>query len=798
MIVVPPEQAQISNTFLSQRVSVLISKMPPETNLAMQNDSFTLPVSSADRREIGSLCATDTERSSSSSDDKIDCRIISIPDLPASPSNRVITEQQFVCAALQIPEHYLDDVHAPKPSLPTPAPSACASPRSGVRKKLVPHYGAIPPSFTASRSESVRAVFHDAVNFVYRRWLSIALGAVALLGVMMGVSYVLQGLGWKAWLSVMILLATLDILLTNAFSTAFSMLIGLALMLVFDVVSPSRAAEGFANTGVLSVAVLFVVAEGIQRTSLLLPLFRVLLGKPKSVWMAQLRIMVPVAITSAFLNNTPVVAMLIPIVQSWSRRANIPVSKLLMPLSNAAVLGGTLTLLGTSTNLVVNGLAEKSQILGVDSKGAGIGLPLFGITPIGLVVLVCGLVYMLVFSKWLLPDCGQTGLGAMIRNPREYTVALVVQAHSAIVGETVEEAGLRNLSGLYLVEVTRADGRVIPAVGRDTLLLAGDTLLFAGVVETVRELYHIRGLVPATGQSEKMKIARHRRRLVELVVGATSPLVGRTAKESRFRSRFSAAIIAVHRHGGHVKERIADIRLRAGDTLLVEAGAEFAQRFGKDSNFALVSEVSRSEPPREDLAHMAVAGAIAVCMVGAAGSGAVALVTAASAAALGMIASGCVGVERAGEAVDVAVVVTIAASFGIANGVEDSGAAERMADALLAGFGRFGDGGLLVGIYVGTAALSSVISNNAAVTLVFPVVRSMVLREGATLNARAALYTLMIGASSCFSTPIGYQTNVMVHGPGGYRFADWLRFGAPMQLVLGVAAVLTVHFVHRE
>lgn len=647
---------------------------------------------------------------------------------------------------------------------------------------------------TGSQTEPVRTVLYDVVDFLYRHWLTIVFVSIALLGVMMLASFVLHGLGWKAWLSVTIMLVTLGILLTNAFSTAFSMLIGLTLMLVFDVVSPSRAAEGFANTGVLSVAVLFIVAEGIQRTSLLLPLFRVLLGKPKSVWMAQLRIMVPVAITSAFLNNTPVVAMLIPIVQSWSRRANIPVSKLLMPLSNAAVLGGTLTLLGTSTNLVVNGLAVKSKILGVDEKGAGIGLALFGITPIGVVVLVCGLLYMLIFSHWLLPDCGQTGVGAMIRNPREYTVALLVQARSAIVGETVQEAGLRNLSGLYLVEVTRADGTVIPAVAPDTRMVAGDTLLFAGVVETVRELYHIPGLIPATGQSEKMKIERHRRRLVELVVGATSALVGRTAKESRFRSRFSAAIIAVHRQGVHVKEKIADIRLRAGDALLVEAGAEFAQRFGKDANFALVSEVSHSQPPREDVAHMAMSGMIAVCMIAAAASGAVPLVTAASGAALGMIASGCLSVRRAGEAVDIAVVVTIAASFGIANGLEDSGAAERMADALVVGFEGVGDGGLLVGIYVGTAALSSVITNNAAVTLVFPVVRSMVAKnEG--LSAEAALYTLMIGASSCFSTPIGYQTNLMVHGPGGYRFGDWVRFGAPMQAALGLAAVATVRYV---
>ncbi|CAN8072513.1 unnamed protein product [Agarophyton chilense] len=731
-----------------------------------------------------------SERHSFHSDENIDCRIISIPDLPETPLDAVVSEDQFVCTALEIPLTDSNLVDFTYPSLPSPLPSAHTSPRKGDHAQAT-HYGSAPLPTRQTAGEN----FTTRIPSPARRRNSVVLfGIAAALGAIAGIWSIFHDLGWKAWVSVVILLITLCILLSNAFPTVLSMLFGLSLMLVFDIVRPSRAVEGFSNVGVLSVAVLFIVADGIQRTSVLLPIFRVLLGKPQRTWVAQLRVMLPVAIISAFLNNTPVVAMLIPVVQSWSRRANMPVSKLMMPLSNAAVLGGTLTLLGTSTNLVVNGLAVKSKILGVNENGIGIGLPIFGITPIGLVVLLAGLVYMLLFSHWLLRDRGKTGVGAMMCNPREYTVALLVKAHSPIVGETVQEAGLRNLSGLFLVEVTRADGTVIPAVAPDTLILTGDTLLFAGIVETVRELYHIQGLVPATGQSQKMKIERHRRRLVELVIGATSALVGTTAKESQFRSRFSAAIIAVHRQGIHIKQRIADIRLRAGDTLLVEAGTEFAETFGKDSNFALVSEVTHSQPPREDLAHMMISAATAVCMVALAASGTVPLLTAASAAAFVMIVSGCMSVNNAGQAVDMAVVVTIAASFGLSNGLEDSGAAERMANAMVQAFERVGSLGLLFGIYTGTALLSSVITNNAAVSLVFPVVRSIVSKEG--VGATSALYTLMIGASACFSTPIGYQTNLMVHGPGGYTFGDWVRFGTPMQLVLGAVGVLTVHWLH--
>lgn len=506
--------------------------------------------------------------------------------------------------------------------------------------------------------------------------------------------------------------------------------------------------------------------------------------------------MIPVAVISAFLNNTPVVAMLIPVVQSWSRRANFPISKLLMPLNNAAILGGTLTLLGTSTNLVVNGLAIKNRILGtVDGteNGVGKGLPIFGITSVGAIMLVAGLVYILFFSRCLLRDRGQTGVDSIIRNPREYTVALLVQQRSPIVGDTVQEAGLRHLQGLYLVEVTRADGTLIPAVAPDTKIEAGDTLLFAGVVETVTELYHIPGLVPATGQSQKMKIERHHRRLVELVIASSSMLVGKTAKESKFRSRFSAAIIAVHRQGEHVKEKIADIKLRAGDTLLVETGSEFTLRFGKDSNFALVSEVSGSQPPREDRLHMLIAAATAITMVALATAEVVHLMSAAAGASFLLIATGCLSLSNAGRAVDMSVILTIAASFGISNGMEDTGAAEQLANFIVDIFKPIGNIGLLFGIYVGTALLSSVITNNAAVSLMFPVISNVLKSKDTDISAYATLYTLMIGASSSFSTPIGYQTNLMVHGPGGYTFMDWVIFGVPLQLILGVIGVLTIN-----
>lgn len=738
-------------------------------------------------------------------DEDLDFQVIAIPthpevhrsftlaskNDPANPPSKANSTTSLRSSANgMVSSHSYPPNGAPPPPLPNPRSSTSVDNPyfAGVTKRR--------PKFSDLKEQHgiFKGLLHMAFRFAKDNWGIILFLLFIIIGLAMLGIFKFDPLPWEAWAAFAILVLTLALLITNALSTAVSMLLGLTAMLVLKIIEPAEAIEGFSNTGVMTVAILFIVAEGIQRTSVLLPIFRIVLGKPKYLWEAQLRVMIPVGAISAFLNNTPVVAMLIPVIQSWSRRSTFPVSKLLMPLNNAAILGGTMTLLGTSTNLVVDGLARDTCILTEDDKRTCPGLPIFGITPYGSVMFVAGIIYMVIFSRFLLRDRGQTGVGAIIRNPREYTVALLVQERSPIVGDTVQEAGLRQLQGLFLVEVTRADGALIPAVAPDTKIESGDTLLFAGVVETVTELYHIPGLVPATGQSQKMKIERHHRRLVELVIASSSMLVGKTAKESKFRSRFSAAIIAVHRQGEHVKERIADITLRPGDTLLVETSSDFTLRYGKDSNFALVSEVSGSQPPREDRLHMLIAAVIAIAMISLATASVLPLLSAAAAASFLMIATGCLTFQNAGRAVDLEVIITIAASFGISRGMQKTGAAAALADFIVDIFKPIGNLGLLFGIYVGTALLSAVITNNAAVSLMFPVISS-ILESNDSVSRFAALYTLMIGASASFSTPIGYQTNLMVHGPGGYTFMDWVIFGVPLQLVLGVAGVLTINFI---
>jgi di/tricarboxylate transporter len=531
--------------------------------------------------------------------------------------------------------------------------------------------------------------------------------ALALLGAL-----VFDPLRWQAWASFVIASICLGLLVDSSLTIEVVMLVGTAVMLILKIVTPSEAINGFANTGVATVAVLFIVAEGLQRTSLLIPVFRAMLGNPTKLWIAQIRLMVPVALISTFIYNTACTALLVPITQSWCRRSKFPLSKLLLPLHHAITLGGNITLLGTATHFVVSGLVTDSTL--VDENGSKVELPIFGIALPGLIILPIGLVYLLIAAQFLLTDTGAGSICDMVKNPREYTVPLLVTEKSPIVGKTVSTAGLRELKGLYLVEITREDGSVLPAVSPDAKIEANDVLLFAGVVETVTELYHIAGVVPATEQSAKMTHVRHHRRLVELVISPRSFLAGKTARETKFRSRFDSAIIAVHRRGEHIKGKIGEILLQGGDTLLVETGPFFISLYGKDSNFALVSEVSGSQPPRTDALHRVIAAVTVAVMVAVVIADKLTLFESASAACLVLIVTGCLSLRQAAHSVNMPVMLAMAASFGISKGVEVSGAAEALANAIIDAFKGLGIIGLLFGIYIATSATSSFVNKNAA------------------------------------------------------------------------------------
>jgi len=569
---------------------------------------------------------------------------------------------------------------------------------------------------------------------------------------------------------------------------------GLVLLVVMGVFpSTSLALSGFANEGLVTVAVLFVVAEGMRQTGGLGMLGGSLLGQPGSLPVVQARMMLPVSLASAFLNNTPVVAMAMPVVSDWARKHQVAVSRLLMPLSYAAILGGLCTLVGTSTTLIVNGLMIDSDR--VDLRGAGHGLGMFEIGWVGVPLAVIGLVYIVLVSKWGLPDRRPAIEAAS--DPRKYTVEMLVVAGSSLVGKSIEAAGLRHLPGMYLVEIDRND-RVLPAVASGDILEADDRLVFVGIVESVVDLQKIAGLEPATEQVFQIDGPRSQRRLVEAVVSERCPLVHQTIRGGRFRSRYAAAVIAVARHGERIDSKIGDIRLRPGDTLLLEAHPSFLERQRNSSDFYLVSAVDDFTPPRHHLAW--VARLVVLGMVGVVALEWTGMFEAALVASFLMLVSGCLKGPEARGAIDWSVVLGIGAGLGIGEAMRVSHAAERVANVLFTSadwvFGLAGETivahpqamlALVAGL---TLVLTNIITAKAAAVLVFPIATATADVVGC--SAMPFVIAVALAAASGLASPISYQTNLMVYGPGGYRVADYVRFGGPLSVIVWIVIVLLV------
>jgi di/tricarboxylate transporter len=579
---------------------------------------------------------------------------------------------------------------------------------------------------------------------------------------------------WQAILTAAVVLATLLSLLLGRRAPDMAMIGAVVVLLAAGILTPTEALSGMSNEGMLTVAALFVVAAAVDRTGALAAVIDRGLGRPQSLSEAQLRTMTIPAVLSGFMNNTPVVALMVPAVRTWARKHQLSISKLLMPMNDAVVLGGLCTLIGTSTNVVVSGLLNEKT---------GMRLGMFDITWLGVPLLVVGFTYLLLASRsrWLLKD-RRPAMSAG-DDPREYSLEMLVEQGSPLAGRTIEQAGLRGLHGLFLMEIDR-EGHVRTAVEPTERLEPGDRLVFVGIVESVVELQKIRGLRPATDQVFQLDGPRSERTLVEAVVSNSCPLVGRTIRAGQFRSTYDAVIIAVARNGERLRKKIGDIVLQPGDTLLLEASPRFINRQRTNRDFYLVSEVAGAKPPRHDMAW--VACTILAAMVLAASLELVPMVAAALVAATAMVATGCIGPNEARRSIEWETLLLIAASFGLAHAIEKTGLATLIAQTTV---GAAGDRPHLVlaAIYLVTMLFTETMSNNAAAVLIFPIAWQTATNLG--LNPMPFIMAITVAASCGFASPLGYQTNLMVYGPGGYKFSDYLRFGGPLNLIVMVLTI---------
>jgi len=579
---------------------------------------------------------------------------------------------------------------------------------------------------------------------------------------------------WQGLLSLGLAVGALLVLIFTRTAAHLVMMAVLIILSISGVLTTGEAFAGFSNHGVLTVAAMFVVAAGIHGSGGVDLLVKHVLRHPKSVRVAQMRIGIPVALLSAFLNNTPVVATMIPAVRAWARQIDIPASKLMIPLSYSAILGGTLTLIGTSTNLVVNG--QYQELTG------NAGFSLFSITAVGLPVMIVGMLFIYFVYPKSLPNRQEQ---AMFGNLREFTLEVAVAFDGPLVGKTVQEAGLRNLKRIYLVEIERA-GAIVPAVSSEEQLQGGDRLVFAGNTEAISDLLRIKGIVPSTDGVPTLSREHRERRLVEAVISPHSNCINQTVRDAQFRERYGAAVLAVARNGERLPGNLGTTRLKPGDTLLLEARPAFVSRQKYNKDFLLISDLG-TEPPRHQRALLS--WSILLVVVLAAACGVMSMLNAALLGAAAMMLTGCCSAQQAQKSLDPAVLLTIAASFALGNAMYKTGVAQWLAEGLLVvGLGH--PILLLCLIYASVWLLTELITNNAAAILMLPVV--LELTQKAALNPEPFILATMMAASASFSTPLGYQTNLMVYGPGGYRFTDFLKAGLPMSLLVGITTVVVL------
>ncbi len=605
-------------------------------------------------------------------------------------------------------------------------------------------------------------------------------------------------MGWHGWFTLSVLAVVVYGLVRFPSLTEVIFLGALGILTIFGVISPAEAVAGFKNEGMLTVGALFVVAAGLVQTGFVSRLTHYLLGGVQELHKALHRTMPALVASSAFLNNTTIVAMAMPALMEWSHKRRIAPSRVLLPLSYAAILGGVCTLIGTSTNLVVHGLMQDS---GVDSLKHGMGM--WEVGWVGIPIALLGTIYLVYAAPRWLPDRKEF-LEQLGETSREYLTELLVESGCPLIGQTVQQAGLRGLPGLYLMEIERQDGS-ITAVDPEERLRAGDRLVFTGVVSTIVDLQKVPGLRPQSDTGTPIAARwRAARRLCEAVISTSSPLAGKGVREAGFRTIYDAAVVAVHRNGRRLQQKIGDIRLQPGDTLLLQTGSGFVRAHRNNPDFFLVSEVGDATPVRGEKAWLAVA--ITAGMI-------LALtmpellhwlpvppswstwfddqrVTFAILSAGAMVVTRCISAADARRSIEWQVLMTIAAALGVGTALSRSGAAAAIADGAIAMFGSWGPIGVLAGVYLVTWVLTETMSNNAAAALMFPVAVAASNQVG--VDPRPFAIAVTIAASGGFLFPAGYQTHLMVFGPGGYRVSDFVKIGIPMVLIWFVCSVVLI------
>ncbi len=581
----------------------------------------------------------------------------------------------------------------------------------------------------------------------------------------------------------LILLAVMTILLVFEVADMALVMFGtLVVFMISGILSPAETFSGFSNSGTVSIGLLYILAYALQSTGLLNNVSNKLLGEPdESDRLRLFRLLFSVASASTIVNNTPIVSMMIPIVKRWCHRHHLAPSRILLLLSYATILGGMCTLIGTSTNLVVHGMLISH------------GYPGFGFFELGMVgipLTFLGILLSVFLLHRLLPE-RKEAIISLGESTREFVVAMKVANSYKHLNKSVHEAGLRHLNGLFLFQIER-DGNIITPVAPSDKIHLRDRLFFTGVPMTIVDLQKEPGLEVIEDVVFDVKnYDSNRYRTFEVVISNSSPLVGQGVRESNFRHRFEAVILGIHRNGHRINKKIGDIILQEGDTLLILAPASFHEQWYHSKEFLLVSN-SEQIPSRSKI-HTYIILGIFVLMIIAVVTRFMPMIAAAATAVTLLFITKSVSPQEALSAVNWKVLLIIAAALGIGQAVDNAGVAQWVAHAIEIVAGT-GDSIMLIAlVMLLTMLYSEMISNTAAAAIFFPVVLSI--SGGDVHHLMPLAFAVVIGASASFMTPIGYQTNLMVYGPGGYQFSDYIKAGLPLSLLVWLGGTFIIHMI---
>ena len=584
-----------------------------------------------------------------------------------------------------------------------------------------------------------------------------------------------------AWLTIGILILTFSALLATKLPPATVFLGALTLCVTFGLAPLDRSLAGFSNSGVLTIGALFMVAAGMYSTGAISLLSEKLIGRPKTMLGAQLKILPPIAIGSAFLNNTPLVAMMIPVIDDLCRSTGLSRAKLYIPLSFTSILGGMCTLIGTATNLIIAGLVLDAINNGAGGNAGLQEITMFDPSMVAVPAMVFGLILVMITSRWFLSEAGDGKATAISR--RRYGSEFTIPPGSTLAGQTLAAAGFSNPVGFELLELNRTDGSAV-RIESGTKLETDDILYVLSDVDTLARLWTMHGLSPRKSL-HPMQTERHDHQLVEVVVSPQSQGVGRLVSEFPLPDGpFRMSLVAMCRNEQPITEHLQDVRIEVGDVVVLEVDESFFFVNSEATEFSLVRRLRGYTIQRWHKA--ATATVITAAMVTSAAMGWMSMLNAAMLAAGAMLLTGCMTLRIAARSIDFGTIVVLAAAIGVAAAVSESGLAADIASVMT----RLGGGdpvAALAVVFIGRIVMANLITNTASAVFMFPIALSIADQLG--VNFMPFAIALMTGTIGAAITPAAYQTNLMVYGPGEYSFMDFVKMGIPLTVLVGVMTV---------